>query len=874
MRQVKDESRQTANQGIKKLVDSTQNLITNEDVLDLNDAVELNKKLFTSNREGDNVAIVGQIVTQQNSQFKSPIVVEESSHSQEQQAQSHIHFSLNDNKQINVQIIDDQLIDDHNNGQFLKETSSIITSNQNPEFYDPKSDKDQIITDSKLISQTEAPSRQFLRKFNNNNFSNNLLSRDNGLLYSTTRSTTQTTTTESSRNVKQFTVTTQTPASTKFLAPVQAGLRVSHANNENCDDENQNSGSKTIVQVQKSVNIKNYLINEENSNIKYGSRTTPKKIETQIIHQPYIIEKPVDRIIKQDVIIEKKVPTPVYIDRIVEKPVQVPYPVHVEKKVPVPVEVPKLIEKHIQVPVHVNRYIDRPVPYPVQVEKIVEKKVPVEHIVEKKIPYQVTVEKKVPVPYPVEKIVEKPVHHTQFIDRPYPVEKIIEKPVHIPYPVEKVVEKIVDRPYPVEKKVHIPVHVEKIVEKPITVEKLVHKIVDRPVPYPVEVPKYIDRPYPVEKLVEKIVDRPVEVEKIVEKKVNVPYPVHQIVEKIVDRPVEVEKIVEKKIPIPYPVEVTKIVDRPYPVEKIVDRPIHVPYPVDRIVEKYIDRPVEVERIVEKKVEVPVEVEKIVEKIVERPVTVEKYIDRPYPVEKVVEKIVDRPVPVQVPVQVQVPIHVPYQVPVEVPFPYPVEYPIPYELPQKHIHHFHESRVVPSVRIIKQKHHPLFDFNINALFGKLNKMKHLFLGKPLTLHPVKSSGKSLISPIHNLPVISKEPEFKQIFLEKDRAPKFINSGFGLEKQQNIAIIPNVHIPNQVNIKHVFLEKPSAIVQNADFSISSHYGEKPKPVYGVPGWSQNNQHIQVTQLNAGIYNGDLGVNEPFVEGLPLDNGYAGR
>ncbi|XP_018564695.1 uncharacterized protein LOC108906040 [Anoplophora glabripennis] len=145
-----------------------------------------------------------------------------------------------------------------------------------------------------------------------------------------------------------------------------------------------------------------------------------------------------------------------------------PYPVKVPYEVPYPVvkqvHVPFTVQKIIEKPIHLTKYIEKPVP--------------------------------VPQPYPVEKIVEKPIHVpiqvTKYIDRPYPVEVRIPYPQ--PYPVEKVVQKIVKQPYPVE--VRIPVPVEKIVEKkvpvPHYVEKPVEKIIEKPVPH------YIDRPYPVE----------------------------------------------------------------------------------------------------------------------------------------------------------------------------------------------------------------------------------------------------------------------------------------------------------------------------------------------------------------------------------------
>ncbi|CAH0598807.1 unnamed protein product [Chrysodeixis includens] len=329
-----------------------------------------------------------------------------------------------------------------------------------------------------------------------------------------------------------------------------------------------------------------------------------------------------DNKIIQPIIIEKEVPITKFVDRFIEK--KVPYPQEVEVKVPV----------------------DRPVPVPVPYEKIVEKPVEVTKYVDKPYP--------VDRPYPVEVKVPYPVEQKVYVDRP----------VHVPYPIEKIVEKQVLHPVPIPTPVGIPYEV------PVPVE---HKIL-----YPVP----IDRPVPVtveiEKPVERIVNRDVPVPYPVEKRV--PYPVHH----------------ETRVPVPYPVEkrvpypVEKIVEKPVMITKYVDKPIHIevpvpqpvpvavhvpqPYPVDRIVERKVPYPVPVDRIVEKKVpyHVPYPVEKIVEKIVEKPVIVTKYIDKPYPVEKKVpypvEKIVEKKVPY------------PVQVPFEVKVPYPFEKPSPIPIP--------------------------------------------------------------------------------------------------------------------------------------------------------------------------------------------------
>ncbi|TKX27954.1 uncharacterized protein LOC111358094 [Spodoptera litura] len=358
--------------------------------------------------------------------------------------------------------------------------------------------------------------------------------------------------------------------------------------------------------------------NEDNSNIQRSE---------QYQYYQYGNDNGNSKII-QPIIIEKEIPITKFVDRFIEK--KVPYPQRVEIKVPV----------------------DRPVPVEVPVEKIVEKPVEVTKYVDKPYPVEV------PRPYPVEVKVPYPVEQKVYVDRP----------VHIPYPVEKVVEKQILHPVPIPTPVGIPYEIQVPVE-----HKILYPIpFDRPVPVPVEIEK------PVERIVNKEVPVPYAVEKRVpypvhyETRVPVPYPVEKRI------PVPVEKIVEK------PVTITKYVDKPIhiqvPVPHPVPVPVHVPqpYPVERIVEKKVPYPVHVDRIVEKKVpvEVPYPVEKVVEKIVEKPVVVTKYVDKPYPVEKKVpypvEKIVEKkvPYPVQVPYEVKVPYAVEKIVekPVHVPIP--------------------------------------------------------------------------------------------------------------------------------------------------------------------------------------------------------------
>ncbi len=507
--------------GLPKLLENTQNLVSNKDVIDINGAIEHTPKpLFTPTVDDQyNAASNGQRhaleLNQQQQQskdesdkFSSPIVVADENAINEKPTElvnivpyveylPQNHQNQRPEKQINVEILD------QNNGQFLKETTHYeVQSNQYVEQND-----DQKLMDSIVLPRKEAPSRQFLRNFKGNKILSP--SQESTAIYSTTSSTTQTT----SKSFTQEEVSvTKSPISNKFLAPIQAGLRLSNDGKhiDDCLDLVQKlpiistpspphvnvDGQKTIVEVQRSINIKNILISQEEQKPK------PQIYQQQVFGARFIPKK--QKVIQQNV----------YIDR--------PYPVEVNKYIEKPVRV--------EVPVHVDRIVEKPVPYPVTVEKIVEK--PVERIVEKTV--QGPVQKVF-----IEKIVEKPIHHTHY--QPYQVTKTERVPV--PY----VVEKIVDRPVPVEK------IVEKIVDRPVEVEKIVER------PYKEIVEKFIDRPYPVE------------VEKIVEKEVKVEVPVEKVVEKIIDRPVPVEVPVDR----PYPVTVEKFV--PYAVH--VPYPVHVPYAV-------------------------------------------------------------------------------------------------------------------------------------------------------------------------------------------------------------------------------------------------------------------------------------------------------
>lgn len=358
----------------------------------------------------------------------------------------------------------------------------------------------------------------------------------------------------------------------------------------------------------------------------------------------------------QPIVIEKEVPVTKYVDRIVEKEVKVPEPYEVIKEVEKRVFVPVPVETIVEKPYQVTQYVDKP--YPVEVPK----------------------------PYPVEVKVPYPVENKVFVDRPvpYPVEKIIEKQLihQIPVPTPVAV--------PVEQKVLYPVPYEKRV--PYAVEKLVpyETIVEKPYPVPYSVEKRVPYPVPFETRV------PVPIE--IEKRVPVPVPY----EKIVEKPVTVTQVVEKPVHIQVPVPQPYAVPQPYPVERIVERKVPYAVPIDRVVEKRVPY------------QVNVPVDRVVEKIVEKPVVVTKYVDKPYPVERrvpyPVEKIVEKrvPYPVQIPYEVKIPypvekfvekpVHVPYQVP------YPVETYIPIPLRQSYAESQHQPQ--PPYRVYGPEQHRL------------------------------------------------------------------------------------------------------------------------------------------------------------------------
>lgn len=346
-------------------------------------------------------------------------------------------------KQINVQIIQPEA---HNNGQYLKETL--------------------------LLKEIKT----------------------------TTSSSTTVTTSTTERGLRTGKAKSKVPS--KYLAPIQAGLRLSnddgHKADDDCDDTTEHINAlltstpqqKTFIDIQKNTKIKKITVeNIPQPALVFGARyntkqvtTTPSpcgqpakcapEINVRVLPAPstprvLIPTTPKTIVTQQPIYIHTHTEVPV--ERIVTKTVphvvKVEVPVEVEKLVVQEVKVPvdRIIEKHkiVDRPVEVSRIIDRPVPVPV--DRIVEKQVhvPVDRVVEKLVH------------------VDRPVEVSHIIDRPVPVhiDRIVEKQVHVP--VDRVVEKLVDRPVPYEK----------IVEKPIPY--VVEKFIDRPVPYEVGVPVHV-----------------------------------------------------------------------------------------------------------------------------------------------------------------------------------------------------------------------------------------------------------------------------------------------------------------------------------------------------------------------------------------------
>lgn len=405
-------------------------------------------------------------------------------------------------KQFNLQILTDtsaQQISD----QFSKESFESVkivnghTNSNNIQYL--VEDQDQERLDSTPSSNTEAPSRQFLKKFKN--FKIQSPSSQSYIVTSTSRTMSvseggcckdkSSSSCCKSNEVKVLDIT-QRPI-TNTLAPVHAGVRLTNEKLDACLDDH----SEKPTTAQKSVNI----VVQDTRPLVYGERIIVSSTPTPTVTQPTIIEHhhQTHQVVKQPVFVEHHHQT----HHVVKQPVIVEH--HHQTQV---VKQPVVVEKQ-----HLTEVIHQPV------------------FIEKEVIKEVKVN------------VEKPV----YIETP---PKIIDRPYYIKSPPEtQVVEKIVDRPVfiksPPETKV---VQQQVIVEKPTIKEVLV----------PYEKTVYVQSP-PETKIVhqdvikekpiyiEKIVNQPYEVEKIVEK------PVIHTVEKIIDRPIHIEKYIDRPYPVPYAV---------------------------------------------------------------------------------------------------------------------------------------------------------------------------------------------------------------------------------------------------------------------------------------------------------------------------------
>lgn len=428
---------------------------------DLVDLVSKESEIITNLTDNDERNTAKRTINYGNHRFSSPIIVGDEK-----------LFIPNDEytkKQINVQIIEP-----HNNGQFLKET--LFQSQQN----------NSVIT-TITSTTTELPKLPRIR------------------------------------------TSTQKTISSKFSAPLNGGIRL--INNlrkpdENCDDKNGvkigipsttaaaaiatataiNTGRREEIEIHRNTKISKTITIESPQRNLYQSRFTTRK---PLCEQPCSTPRPIIPITSHvrpaTIAITSARPLPLITT-------QIPQVIH------------QPVVVHTQTPVAVDRIVNRPVPYPV--EKIVKQLV--------KIPVPVEVEKLIvkEVKIPVDRVVEKHINHAVHVDRPYPVEKIVEKVVQVPYEVQK----FIDRPYEIQKvvtqQVQVPVDriVEKIVDRPVPYEKIVpiDRIVEKIVDRPVEVEKIVEKPVPV--WVEKYIDRPIGVAVPyyvhVQVPIHSPYPVH------------------------------------------------------------------------------------------------------------------------------------------------------------------------------------------------------------------------------------------------------------------------------------------------------------------------------------------------------------
>ncbi|XP_047509630.1 uncharacterized protein LOC125052692 [Pieris napi] len=604
----------TEEEGISRLVASTQDLISNDDLLKINHAEE-SSAIYSQN--DDLIKAKPRFSVRSQGTFDSQRTV----------PQSHVSVSTKYGNIVNTKT--QHIKNERNNKQLGEQT-----------FKSP-------------IIVSDADENNFKQKVVNNLISTMVPYLEDGYELVGVRNSLDEDAETSDEDLVNI---TPRPISQNYLRPITVALRLLESNNTDYQDhdisESENildtampEKERTIIEIQHSIPIEITHINDveyhreymdEGRNFNYGNvlhnqyrssesnnarpnqntdfNDRPKKnsndneqsgnaySEVHVNPNQQQDNRNYHHEIVQPIIIEKEVPVTKFVDRYIEK--QVPYPERVEvvKEVPVdrPVHVPVRYDRIVEKPVEVTRYVDKP--YPVEVLK----PYPVEVRVPYPVEHKVYVDRPVHVPYAVEKVVEKNVIHPVAIPTPvavpFPVEQKVLYPVPVEKPVDRIVHKEVPVPYPVEKRVPYPVHHEvKVpvpypVERriPVTVEKPVTKIVEKhikvPVPHPVPYEVQVPKPYPVDRIVERKVPYPVHIDRIVEKKVpvQVPYPVNTVVEKIVEKPVIV----------------TKYVDKPYPVEK------RVPYPVDRIVERRVPYPVEVKVPYQQKPDTPYQFEQI------------------------------------------------------------------------------------------------------------------------------------------------------------------------------------------------------------------------------------------------------------------------
>lgn len=522
----------TSNSGNINIDDSAQAIIqqevqTQEETLSPQSEDGVNGNLFQAQQEETNkvasdsqelAKIVKDNQPPQEDLFQAPIVVGEqqvnfisSNESetvvvQQKSSQGPVVFENYQapQKQFNIQILTDGSTSLEND-QYSNEnpvTAKIVNGHTNSNNYQYLVEDDQDLLDSTPASKSEAPSRQFLKKFKNfRTYESSTTASSQSFSTSTSRTVTTTsgcckddsqTNCCKSKSEEKVLAITQRPLPNNFLAPVHAGVRLTNEKLDDCVDEH--PVTQTIVEVKKNINIQ---VQEEPERIPiFGDRiivsSTPA---THVVTQPIIVEKTRTEIVQQPVVYEKQHHTEVvHPPIIIEKPVI--------KEVRVPVEKPV----YIKTP---PRFIDRPV----YIQSPPETKV---------------VEKIVHQPFEVQKIVEK----------------IVDRPVYIKSPPEtKVVQEQVFVEKPVIKEVQVPVEKTVYVKSPPET-KIVHQPIIQTVEKPVYIEKIVDRPVEVEKIVEKIVDRPIYIKSPPE-----------TVEKIIDRPVPVEKYIDRPYPVPYAVAV-------------------------------------------------------------------------------------------------------------------------------------------------------------------------------------------------------------------------------------------------------------------------------------------------------------------------------